>query len=246
MSKVVVITGGGNGFGKSLVQAFLERNWKVITTYHSHSGEKNLKNLKNINLAYCYLDLAEDSSIKEFIDFIKNHASTINCLVNNAATARYIGPILKVPIENWNNILKENFISQHSIILKLINENLISENGSIINITSRAASKPFNFLAPYGVSKAALETYTLYLANELREKFIRVNSVGLSADTNLYRQHAQEKAQYGYMKTLERIGNEYMPPAEHSIYPVLFLASEKSRYITGQHIEATTMEIPLA
>ena len=227
MSKVVVITGGGNGFGKSLVQAFLEKNWKVITTYHSHSGEKNLKNIRNINFSYCYLDLAKDSSIKEFIDFIKNHVSTINCLVNNAATARYIGPILKVPIENWNNILKENFISQHSIILKLINENLISENGSIINITSRAATKPFNFLAPYGVSKAALETYTSYLANELREKSIRVNSVGLSADTNLYRQHAQEKAQYGYMKTLERIGTEYMPPAGHSINTVIFLASEK-------------------
>lgn len=245
MSKVVVITGGGNGFGYELVKKFLNEGWQVITSFHSDEGKENLNSIATMALKYTFMDLEHNRSIKEFIAFISKNSEKVDCLINNAATANYIGPILSIPIENWEKVLKVNFLAQHKIIFSLFKIKYLSEGASIINITSRAATKAFNLLGPYGVSKGALEVYTKYLANELREKGIRANSVGISADTNLYRKHALEKANYGYTKTLERIGKEYMPQASHSINPVFFLASNESKYITGEHIEATTMEIPL-
>ena len=95
-----------------------------------------------------------------------------------------------------------------------------------------------------GVGKGALEVYTASFANELRSKKIRVSSVGISADTYLYQNHALQKANYEYIRTLERIDNKYISPASHSVDPI-FLATEASKFIVWQHIEAIGLEIPL-
>lgn len=82
------------------------------------------------------------------------------------------------------------------------------------------------------------------MANELRSKKIRVNSVGISADTYLYQNHTLQKANYEYIKTLEKIDNKYISPALHSFDPG-FLVTEASKFMMGQHIESAGLEIPL-
>ncbi|CAH0417521.1 3-phenylpropionate-dihydrodiol/cinnamic acid-dihydrodiol dehydrogenase [Periweissella fabaria] len=242
--KTILITGGGNGFGLALVKQFLYDGWKVITTYHSEASCQRLIKVKNKHLTFQKLLLESQQSIDQLLNYLVVNEIKLDVLVNNAATSSYVGPVDQVPDSDWFDIMNINFHGQRRMITGLLNNNSFTEKPSIINITSQSATTPFNLLAPYGVSKAALEAYTLYLSKELNSKGIRVNSIGISADTDLYLRHATIKAKYGYTKTLERMKTERLPNVQESIGTVQFLASSYSQSITGQHIEASSMLLP--
>lgn len=240
--KKIIITGVNKGFGLALAQKFLSEGWLVIGSSRIQSTElKTLKEQYNSRLNIYFMDLEDQESIEKFVDQIE--VDKIDALVNNAATSMGVTPIYEF-IEDTNRIFQINIISHMLLVSLLFRKGVLKRGSSIINVTSVAASKPFNFLGLYCITKAAFESYTKSLAFELKTFGIRVNSVGISAQTDLYLEHASQKAEFGYTSTLDRIHKgERLPDPISCVDVTYFLASELSLHVTGQHIESNSMDV---
>ena len=190
---------------------------------------------------YIYMDLNDPDTIDEAIDRIS--VEKIDYMINNAATSAGVGPIYQYKDE-IKMVFQVNVFGHMKVVSRAYERGLLINGCSVINVTSMAAFNPIQLLGAYCVSKAAFEAYSRCLAKELADKNIRINSVGISADTDLYHTHAIEKAKWGYEKTINRIrAGEHMPDPYNATFVVAFLASEESTHITGQHIECNSMDV---
>ncbi|MBS4761511.1 SDR family oxidoreductase [Carnobacteriaceae bacterium zg-ZUI252] len=240
----IFISGVNKGFGLSLMEYFLNNGKYVIGTYRTYSDEIEQLRKKYTNTCELhYVDLGDENTIVSM--FSNLNIQRIDCLINNAATYEGVGPIFQYQ-DITDRVFQVNVFSHMKIVSLAIEYGLLGNGSSIINVTSFAAFKSYKLLGLYCISKAAFESYTKCLAMELRDMKIRVNSIGISAHTDLYINHALEKEKWGYSKTISRIREgEKLPPPDNAISVVSFLASEDSKYVTAQHIECNFMEIML-
>lgn len=240
--KTVLITGVNKGFGLALTKKFLYEGWRVIgTTRNQNEDLMELKDYYKEKFEISFMDLEREESIRTFIDSIK--VDKIDALINNAATSMGVGPIYDFSSDT-SRIFQINVISYMLLVSLLFRKRFLQKEASIVNVTSNAAFKPLNYLGLYCISKSAFESYTKSLALELKEYGIRVNSVGISAQTDLYLEHATQKAELGYTKTIDRIKKgEQLPDPKLCVDATYFLASNSSLHITGQHIESNSMDI---
>lgn len=172
MKKIVLITGASKGIGKALTKKMLNENFFVIGT--SRNGE--IKNFEHKNFYSLKLDLSDTSSIENAHQEIFNNFKNIDILINNAG----IGPDLDTYIpekESFNLTFDVNVSGAVFFTEPLIE--LISENGIILNVSSKMGSLDVCKLTDsvaYRMSKSALNMYTKILANRLKDK-IRVASI---------------------------------------------------------------------
>lgn len=240
--KTIIITGVNKGFGLALTRRFLSEGWFVIGTSRIISEElQNLKQKYNGKFEIYFMDLEDNESIQKFVNQLK--IDKIDALVNNAATSIGVTPIYEFN-DDTNRIFQINVISYIFLVSLFFSKGLLKRGSSIINVTSGAAFKPFNYLGLYCITKSAFESYTKSLAFELKTFGIRVNSVGISAQTDLYLEHAVQKAKLGYTNTLDRIHRgEKLPDPKYCVDATCFLASDLSLHVTGQHIESNSMDV---
>ncbi|CAN2253897.1 SDR family oxidoreductase [Bacillus atrophaeus] len=243
MKNTVVITGANKGFGLELVKAFLREGYSVIAGARTFDKLMPLKEEFAESLTMEYIDLNDETSIDTFASNIKSKHK-VDVIINNAATSQGVGRIYELDPSDWSYVMQVNLLGHIKLINLLVPKLIEQRKGSIINIGSMGGKKPLNLLGSYCVSKAALHHYSLCLASELRDFQIRVNTVGISANTDLYKEHAYQKAELGYTRTVERMKENSLPHPSESTDLILFLASEKSKHITGQYIECQSMNIP--
>lgn len=183
--KVAIITGGSNGIGKATALELGKRGIGVILTYNTYKerAEKvvnEIENNKGVRAVALKLDLTKKETFESFVSEVKNKLATIwnrssfDYLVNNGGIG---GPMLFTELteEYFEQILNTNYKGPIFLSQKLVT--LMEDNGAIVNTSSSSSSKAFVGYSIYGSLKAALSSWTRYLANELAPRKIRVNAV---------------------------------------------------------------------
>lgn len=241
-SKIVLVTGGSRGIGKSIALNAAKRGIGVMLTYNSQSAqgkavadEINNSGGKAIALQ---LDAANTGSFNNFasqvLQVLKKEwqRESFDYLVNNAGIAQRT--LIKDTTEEiFDELVNVNFKGVFFLTQKLLP--LISDGGQIINISSGLARFAFPGVAVYGALKSATEALTRYFAKEYADRKIRVNSVAPGAiDTEFGGGKGDEvhRQQIAGMTALGRLGE-----AEDVGVFVASLLSDDSRFVNAQRIE---------
>ncbi|MCG6143845.1 SDR family NAD(P)-dependent oxidoreductase [Leptospira bandrabouensis] len=183
--KIAIITGGSNGIGKATALELGKRGISVILTYNSYKDRaeevvKEIEKNKEVRAIALKLDLTKKETFPMFVEEVKHklkniwNRSSFDYLVNNGGIG---GPMAFTDLteEYFEQILNTNYKGPIFLTQKLIS--LMEEGGAIVNTSSSSSTKAFVGYSIYGSLKAALSTWTRYLANELAPRKIRVNAV---------------------------------------------------------------------
>ena len=228
-NKTVLVTGGTRGIGASIVRHFENLNAEVIAT---GANKDQLHKSINRRVKYHYLDLKNEKSISDFIEYISQRKK-IDVLINNAGMNK-IDPIEKIKDEDWNNIYNINLYGPFVLtreISKIMKKN---KYGRIVNIASIFGVISREKRAAYSSTKSGLIGLTKATAHDLAKDNILVNSISPGfINTELTKNILGEKSMKEISSSipLKRLGD----PDEIAKL-VLFLTSDQNTYITGENI----------
>ena len=171
MSKVVLITGGSSGIGKSTGEFLAKKGYIVYGT------SRNPEKLPDFNLfKLIRLDVADEKSIKNAIETIINKEGKIDVLLNNAGVG-ITGPIEETPYEEIKNAFDINFNGPIQVIKAVLPYMRKQNSGLIINITSIAGYMGLPYRGIYSATKGALELVTESLRMETKDFGIKITNI---------------------------------------------------------------------
>ena len=233
--KVVVVTGAGKGIGRGIACGFADQGAAVILCGRTRSAidqvAAEIAGAGGQALAVP-ADVSSASSVTALVDTVMKRHGHLDVLVNNAGI--YLtAPVVEMTEADWDLTiaidLKGVFLCSQAAARRMAPQRW----GRIINITSIAQVRggtPGH--AHYGAAKAGVGALTKTLAKELGPFGITVNCVapGLIGDTEM---GEDSRTQMGdaYLATIP-LG--YLGAVRDVVEAVLFLASERARYITGE------------
>ena len=166
-------TGAGSGFGKLAAFALARRGHQVIAATYDQAQAEALAHeseAAGVHLKIIKLDItnAEDRS--------QVTGSGIDVLINNAGMGES-GPLAEIPLERIRHNFETNVIGSLGMVQMAVPELIKRGGGTIVFVTSLAGRMPIPFLAPYGMSKYALEVAGADLAVELKPFNIAVTMI---------------------------------------------------------------------
>lgn len=170
MSKVVLITGGSSGIGKSVGEYLSEKGFVVYGT--SRHPEK----IKNHPFKLVALDVNNLDSINKAIADIIANEGRLDILINNAGMG-ITGPVEDTPTAEMRKVFDTNFFGAIDVIKAVLPQMRQQKKGLIINVTSIAGYMGLPFRGLYSASKGALELTTEALSMELKQFGIKVTNV---------------------------------------------------------------------
>lgn len=245
MQKVALVTGASRGIGRVIAQNLAKNGITVAVHYASNSDQAllvaqtiqsaggtaftvqgDIGSLSGIDHLYQELD-------RELVNRFGN--AQFDILVNNAGIAPP-STIENTDEETFDRVFAVNLKGPFFIIQKALPR--LRDGGRIINISTSAARQAFPSLAAYSPTKGAINTLTLLLAEHLGPRNITVNAIapGLT-ETEMVAEmvgSAEIKQLFVNTTALRRLGQP-----EDIADVVAYFASDASRWVTGQIIDAT-------
>ena len=240
-NKVSLVTGAGQGIGKGIAKVLASHGSKVlIVDLNSESADEVANDINSLfpnSAASFQADLTDPHAIESMLNFALLTFKKLDCICNNAAASKGIGPVENYSLEDVQTTLDLTFTCLWKCIqaeIKFLKNQSIP--ASMVNISSNSAIKGYAFNSIYAASKAAVNNLTQSVAKEVARDSIRVNAVSPGTiNTPGVRQYfeAEPKAKEMLEKSslLRRIGD----PEEIGEL-VSFLLSDRSSFITGQVI----------
>ena len=176
--KVALVTGGSRGIGKAIALEFARGGADVCLNYlrnHRAAAEtqREIEDM-GVRCARVRAHLGDAGKIKELFSRIKAEFNRLDILVNNAASGVQ-RPASELEQKHWDWAMNINARAPWMCAIEA--SRLMTQGGSIVNITSQGSQKVLPYYFSVGTSKAALEALTRYLAVELAPKGISVNAV---------------------------------------------------------------------
>lgn len=232
--RVVLVSGGANGIGRAICEAFLASGASVVCLDVDHSGAETLPS----GIEFVRGDTSVEDDCQNAVDFTVSTHGGLDILVNNAAIqppASYV-PLDELPSELWNRMLGINlsgytFLAKHAVrVMKP------QQSGVIVNMSSGQAHRTARQVPTYGPIKAANLHQARQWGVEYARDGIRVVSVSPGAiDTPLVR--ASLEAQGGEAELANRhpIGRIGQP--EEVAAAVLWLSSDAASFVTATDLE---------
>ena len=181
--KVVLVTGSGRGFGRSMALAYGLEGAKVVCvarTVSELNGTRDLIRSAGGDAAVLRVDLTIPDEIDSLREAVEERFGGLGVLVNNAATSPW-KTLDETTVEDWDRTLGVNLRAPFLLAKAFKGSMSARGGGSIINVTSRSAEMGFVAEVGYCPSKYGLEGLTQCLALELRPLNIAVNSLNVSA-----------------------------------------------------------------
>lgn len=241
--KVAIITGGDSGIGRAISVLFAKEGADIVICYLSeHEDAKYTKKVIEYYGRKCLLipgDLRKEDLSVQVVNDTLNTFGKIDILVNNCAVQFPQNSILDISAEQLKNTFETNIFSYFYLTKGVLP--YLEANSSIINTSSVTAFEGHERLIDYSATKGAVTVFTKSLALSLAKDKIRVNAVApgpiwtplIPASFS-----AEEVSVFGADVPLKRAGQPFeVAPA------YLYLASNDSRYVTGQviHVNGGSM-----
>ncbi|MGW3497528.1 SDR family NAD(P)-dependent oxidoreductase [Streptomyces sp. NPDC001020] len=237
--KKALVTGGTRGVGRGVVLALARAGVDVVTCYQRDSEfVASLEHeLKEIGGDHHVLraDLSKPEEIASLLTRVRElHGDRLDLLVNNAGAISHI-PYAELPLEEWQRIFDTNVTGAHLVVQHALP--LLGEGSSVVSIGSRAVEAGIPLRAHYTATKAAIAGLNRSLAKEFGPQGIRFNILALGViETENFHNMPEEQQKlmaerYGAKTALGRLGTP-----DEVAGAVLWLASDLSRYVTGNTI----------
>lgn len=241
-SKIVLITGGSSGIGKSIGEFLTNKKFKVYGT------SRNPQNLPGISFPLLGLDVTKNETIKTAVSEIINREGRIDVLINNAGIG-ITGPIEETPEDEIKKAFDTNFFGPLNVTKAVIPHMREQGSGLIINITSIAGYMGLPYRGIYSATKGALELTTEAFRMELKDFNIKMTSVApgdFSTNIAAGRYHAPvlEDSPYkmAYKNTL-KIMNRHVDSGKdpdvmaNVIYNIILKDDPKGHYKVGEPLQ---------
>lgn len=243
LNKVAIITGSSRGIGAETAKLFSEHGYSVCLNYISNDsaaekvkseilekGGKCIAVKANVSIA------AEAEKLFRSVD---NELGSLSVLVNNVGVLRKQSRLEDISEDRFKEVLLTNvmscFLCCKEAVMRMSKKNG-GAGGSIINVSSRASTSGSpNEYVDYAASKGAIDTLTRGLALEVADEGIRVNAVRPGLIYTDMHASGGEPDRVDRLKNripLQR-GGKAIEVAE----AILWLASEKSSYVTGTFVD---------
>ena len=231
MKKNALITGATGGIGLAIVEVLSKKfNLILVARNEKKLDEISSKNSSVLKCMKC--DLSDVNEIKVLTEKLIKDKINVDILVNNAGINND-SLFLRMNSDKWEDVIKTNLTSNFHLTNQISKLMIKQRWGRIINITSVVGHTGNVGQANYSASKAGIIGMSKSIALELAKRNITVNCISPGFIESNMTDLLSENQKESILKKipLESIGSPY-----DVAYCVNFLASEESRYITGETI----------
>ncbi|WP_088035947.1 enoyl-[acyl-carrier-protein] reductase FabL [Evansella clarkii] len=237
--KVALITGSSRGIGKKIAIKLAEEGYNIVINFarNRSKAEETAEEIRALGAEVLTVkaNISKKEKVEELFAEIDEKFGRLDVLVNNAASG-VLKPLLELEESHWDwtmNINNKGMLFCSQLAAERMKNR--EEGGAIVSLSSLGSQRYLENYTTVGVSKAAVEALTRYLAVELAQYNISVNAVsGGAVDTDALTHFPNRE------ELLE--GAKNRTPAGRIVEPddladaVLFLLSPKARMIRGQTI----------
>ena len=230
----VLITGASRGIGAAAARLFAEQGWDVALGYQTKKAEAEAFAAQLAALGVRAMavgaDVADAAQVDAMFAAVEGQLGPVDVLVNNAGIAQ-IGLFTDLTEEQWDRVMDVNCKGVYLCCRRALPAMIAAHRGSIINLSSMWGQVGASCEVAYSAAKAAVIGLTKALAKEVGPSGIRVNCVApgvIATDMNAALT-AEDIAALEEETPLCRIGT-----AEEAAQAILWLAGEKSAFVTGQ------------
>ena len=241
--KVVIISGGDSGIGRAISVLFAKEGADIVISYlNEHEDANYTKQIVESCGRRCILipgDLRDEKLSTYIVDTTMSQFGKIDVLINNCGVQFPQNSILDISSQQLKDTFETNIFTFFYLTKAVLPH--LQANSSIINTTSITAFAGKKNLIDYSSTKGAIAAFTKSLALSLADQLIRVNAVApgpiwtplIPSSFN-----EQEVEIFGTETPLKRAGQPFEPAPAY-----LYLASDDSRYVTGQiiHVNGGTI-----
>lgn len=193
MTKIALVTGANKGIGFETVRQLADQNIKVLIGARNEQEGKNAERVlrgESLDVTFVKLDISDSQDIENIKAYIETEYGRLDILINNAAvfldSAWFGNNVESVPMKIIRDTFDINYFGTVELTQALLPLIKKSDAGRIVNITSLSGSfgvhldenhwlyqlKPY----AYSASKTALNQFTVFLANALKETNVKVNA----------------------------------------------------------------------
>lgn len=236
-SRVVAITGGSRGIGRSVALRFAEEEARIVIIHYdpdAAAAEETLRLLrqKGVEAESHRLDVSSKGDVDVLFRDILARLDRVDVLINNAGITRD-ALLMRMSEEDWDTVIRVNLKSVFNCTQAVLRSMVKQRGGRIVNVASVAGQIGNPGQANYAASKAGILGFTKTLAREVAGRGITVNAVAPGFIHTEMTDVLSEKVK-AYFLQLVPMGRAGEP--EEVAEAVYWLASDAARYVTGQVI----------
>jgi len=227
--KTILITGSSRGIGASIAKLAAAYGAKVIL--HGKTQSAELVNLASeIGAEYISCDVSDELQVKKAVEAL----GEIDVLVNSAGV-NLSKPFLEQTTESWKETFDVNVLGTVNFSKAVLPQMIRNRQGKIINIASIKGYLHIPGSTAYAASKAAIMSLTSNMAKEFAPHIL-VNAVAPGfTDTTMTEKTLTDRIR----KQIDQIPLKRMARPEEIAEVILFLASDKCNYMTGETIKVS-------
>lgn len=233
-NKVAIVTGGSQGLGKAMALALAQAGANVVVGARTVSKADEVSQeiiQAGGNAMSIRLDVGDADSVNGMVKATLDKFETIDILVNNAGV-NLRHPCVEMPEEEWDTVIRTNLKGTFLCSQAVGRIMLPRKTGKVINIASLLGTVAQPNRGPYAASKGGIIQFTKVLALEWAPYNINVNAIGPGYFlTELNTKLMDDRKTFDELTSRIPMG-KWADPQDIG-GPVVFLASEASKYVTG-------------
>ena len=239
-NRIALVTGASSGIGEGVAKAFAREGADVAINYPSDAQERNIWRVKDAiekegrKALVVKADVSGEDQVKRMVDEVMAAFGRIDILVNNAGVANTAAPIHEMSVQMWDENIAVNLRSVFLCTRYVLPHMYAQDYGKIINNSTQFAYTGSPNFGHYTAANAGVIALTRTLAMEVDDRNINVNCVAPGATMTPMVDDVPKDKPLGVLarQTKHRFGD-----VDLDIVPAfVFLASEESRFFSGQTI----------